>query len=122
MTIIPINAAREIAMTYGLDQVIVVGRTVGDHGVEHVTTYGDGQDNCAVAARAGQVLKHHLMGWPAPLFDSTLQVRGVGLDGESPCAAVIYLSRPPTSDDLRMIHDFLKPPTAPSTPIKKYTP
>jgi acetylornithine/succinyldiaminopimelate/putrescine aminotransferase len=63
---IPISAAERIAKDYGYDQVIIVARKVGDepdqHG-EHVTTYGVNTDHCAVAARAGDFLKHKVMGW-----------------------------------------------------------
>lgn len=64
---IPINAARRIAETFGYDQVIIIGRRVGEdpepHG-EHVTTYGTTKEHCSVAARIGNHFKHNLMGWP----------------------------------------------------------
>lgn len=63
---IPISAAERVAKEYGYDQVIIVARKVGDdpdpHG-EHVTTYGVTKEHCAVAARAGDFLKHKVMGW-----------------------------------------------------------
>ncbi len=58
---IPISAAQHIAKTYGYDQVIVIGRAVGEG--EHVTTYGRNKEHCAVAARVGEFLKHKVMGW-----------------------------------------------------------
>ncbi len=61
---IPISAARRIADEYGYDQVVVVARKVGEHGGEHVTTYGVDKANCDVAARIGNFFKHKLMGWP----------------------------------------------------------
>jgi hypothetical protein len=64
---IPIAAAEQIAKAYGYDQVIVIARRVGDkpypHG-EHVTTYGVNPTHCNIAAKVGDYLKHHIMGWP----------------------------------------------------------
>jgi hypothetical protein len=60
---IPISAARKIAETYGFDQVVILARSVGSDGIEHVTTYGVDKANCAVAARMGDYLKHNIMGW-----------------------------------------------------------
>lgn len=66
---IPIKAAKVIADEYGYDQVVVIGRRVGEakepHG-EHVTTYGKDKANCSVAAMMGNFFKHKLMGWPEP--------------------------------------------------------
>jgi hypothetical protein len=61
---IPISAARRIAHYYGYDQIVIIGRKVGEDGGEHVTTYGVDKDNCDVAARIGHFFKHKLMGWP----------------------------------------------------------
>lgn len=63
---IPISDARRIAEERGYDQVVVVGRKVGDDGREHVTTYGVDKANCDVAARIGNFFKYELMKWPAP--------------------------------------------------------
>jgi hypothetical protein len=64
---IPIKAAEHIAKEYGYDQVIVIGRKVGEdpdpHG-EHVTTYGIDKAHCDVAARIGDHFKYNVMGWP----------------------------------------------------------
>ncbi len=60
---IPIRAAREIAESYGYDQVIIVARAVGQG--EHVTTYGKDRMNCAIAARIGDYLKYRVMRWKA---------------------------------------------------------
>ncbi|WP_395026558.1 hypothetical protein [Comamonas odontotermitis] len=64
---IPISAAKEIADSYGYDQVVIIARRVGDdpdpHG-EHVTTYGRDKAHCGVAARVGNYIKHKIMGWP----------------------------------------------------------
>jgi len=63
---IPIVAAKRIADAYGYDQIIIVGRRIGEgnepHG-EHVTTYGVNAPNCAVAAKIGDFFKYKLMGW-----------------------------------------------------------
>ena len=61
---IPITAARQIAKRYGYDQIVIIGRAIGEGGREHVTTYGVDRDNCEVAARIGNFFKHRLMGWP----------------------------------------------------------
>lgn len=60
---IPISAAERIAKAYGYDQVVIIARAVGDHGGEHVTTYGRDKANCAVAAKIGEFLKFKVMGW-----------------------------------------------------------
>lgn len=62
MNNIPISAAENIAKTFGYDQVIIIGRAIGQG--EHVTTYGKDKVNCDVAARIGDFLKHKVMGWP----------------------------------------------------------
>jgi len=59
---IPISAARHVAHEYGYDQIVIVGRKVGEG--EHCTTYGVDKANCDVAARIGDFFKHKLMGWP----------------------------------------------------------
>lgn len=63
---IPIDAAADIAKTFGYDQVIVIARRVGEppaeHG-EHVTTYGVNAAHCSVAAKIGDFLKYKIMGW-----------------------------------------------------------
>lgn len=63
---IPIKAAEEVAKRYGYDQIVIIGRKVGDDGGEHVTTYGIDKANCDAAARIGNFLKHKVMGWPQP--------------------------------------------------------
>lgn len=65
---IPLSAAQHIAKTYGYDQVIIVGRAVGEG--EHVTTYGRNKEHCAVAARIGAFFKYKIMGWQKAEFKS----------------------------------------------------
>lgn len=63
---IPIAAATRIATSYGYDQVIIIGRKVGDAPApcgEHVTTYGVSPEHCDAAARAGRALQR-FMQWP----------------------------------------------------------
>jgi len=69
MTPIPISSAKRIALDYGYDQVVIVGRKVGADGGEHCTTYGVDKANCDVAARIGNFFKHKLMGWPVSQSD-----------------------------------------------------
>lgn len=64
MKSIPIAAAQEIAGKYGYDQIVVIGRAVGEG--EHVTTYGKDKENCDAAAQIGDFLKFKIMGWQAP--------------------------------------------------------
>lgn len=59
---IPITAAKRIADEYGYDQIIVIGRAVGQG--EHVTTYGRNREHCSAAAKIGDFLKYKVMGWP----------------------------------------------------------
>lgn len=69
---IPICAAKDVAKKYGYHQIYIIGRRVGDDGIEHVTTYGVDRENCEIAARVGNFLKHKIMGWPeyaAPVAD-----------------------------------------------------
>jgi hypothetical protein len=63
VTPIPISAAQRIAKLYGYDQIVIIGRKVGEGGGEHVTTYGVDKIHCGVAARIGDFLKHRVMGW-----------------------------------------------------------
>lgn len=60
---IPINAAKEIAGKYGYHQIIIIGRSVGQGGREHCTTYGVDKANCDEAARIGDFLKYKIMKW-----------------------------------------------------------
>lgn len=72
---IPVIDAKQIAMRYGYDQVIIIARKVDQpagigetakqpiKGGEHVTTYGKDTANCDAAARCGDFLKFKVMGW-----------------------------------------------------------
>lgn len=60
---IPISAARLVAEKYGYDQVIIIARKTGIHGIEHCTTYGVNAEHCSVAARIGDFLKYKVMQW-----------------------------------------------------------
>jgi hypothetical protein len=61
---IPVSAAEHIAKAYGFDQVVIIARSVGDTGGEHVTTYGRNKVHCEIAAKIGDYIKHKIMGWP----------------------------------------------------------
>lgn len=111
---IPIRAAKHIAEVYDYDQVVIIARKVDcgqtvTGGGEHVTTYGVNPAHCEVAARIGTTLKHHLMKWPSRLFQTGLRVVGIGRDAENPNALSICCAQPVTDDDIRAVHDFLKP-------------
>lgn len=60
---IPPSELEAIAKKYGLHQVIMVARTVGDKGAEHCVTYGIDKENSEVAADIGNFLKFKVMGW-----------------------------------------------------------
>lgn len=60
---IPIKAAKKVAKDYGYDQIIIIGRKVGDDGHEHVTTYGVNKAHCKVAGDIGNFLKYKIMKW-----------------------------------------------------------
>lgn len=73
---IPVETARSIATDYGYDQVIVIGRRVGEdpdpHG-EHIATAGVGAAHAAIAADAGRALQR-FMGWPLdPVTDPVVR-------------------------------------------------
>jgi hypothetical protein len=59
-----ISDAEKIAKLRGFDQIIIIGRVVGDAGFEHVTTYGKNAEHCSAAAKIGDFLKYRVMGWP----------------------------------------------------------
>lgn len=66
MKAIPIAAARRIAVGFGYDQIVIIGRKVGaeaDGAGEHITTYGVDPAHCDAAARAGRALQR-FMQWP----------------------------------------------------------
>lgn len=109
---IPIGEAECIAKTYGFDQVVIIARKVDDateNGGEHVTTYGASPAHCEVAARIGTTLKHHLMKWPSALFQSGLRIAGVRRDADNPKALTLWSSKQLSDDDVRALHEFLKP-------------
>jgi hypothetical protein len=108
---LPIKAAKDIAVTHGWDQVIVIARKVGDDGYEHVITYGKDAAHCEAAARAGNAVKHHLMKWPCALFDSAIRVLGVGRDADNRKALQVTLKQEPSEHDIRMVQDMLRAPT-----------
>lgn len=67
---IPIKAAERIAKKHDIDQVIIIGRKVGEDGYECVTTYGIDKDNCDAAALIGNHLKYNVMGWPRDIEEA----------------------------------------------------
>lgn len=67
---IPISAAKRVADSYDYDQIVILGRKVGDDGGEHIATYGVNPTHCDVAAMMGRKLKD-ICGWP----DSDLRDR-----------------------------------------------
>ncbi len=77
MTDIPIYTAAYIAKDFGYDQIIIVGRKIGQDGNEHVTTYGVDKENCDVAARIGDFLKYKIMLWArTPILSDSLSAGG----------------------------------------------
>ena len=62
MTPIPIKAAKMIADKYNYDQIVIIGRKVGEFGGEHITTYGVTKQHCEIAGRMSKALQR-FMGW-----------------------------------------------------------
>ncbi len=111
---IPISAAKDIATTYGYDQVIVIARKVGEGGGEHCTTYGKDKANCDVAARCGDFLKYKVMGWHSQETGSehgpASEQRGEVVAAEAPNAAAAKAVQPdgPAIDVVSAIHRHAK--------------
>lgn len=61
MKAIPISAAEKVAEEFGYDQIVIIGRKIGEG--EHVTTYGINKEHCKIAAIMGDHLKYKVMGW-----------------------------------------------------------
>lgn len=60
---IPISHAERVCKDNHLDQVIIIGRKVGDSGYECLTTYGKNKEHCKAAALIGDFLKFNVMDW-----------------------------------------------------------
>lgn len=60
-TEIPISKAEKIAKTHGYDQVIIVGRKIGDDGLEWVTTYGKNEVHCEAAGKIGAAIANNVI-------------------------------------------------------------
>lgn len=60
---IPVSAAQRISVLYGYDQVVIIARKTGEQGLEHVTTYGAGEEHKKVAAAIGDFIKYEVMRW-----------------------------------------------------------
>ncbi|QDP65989.1 MAG: hypothetical protein GOVbin631_50 [Prokaryotic dsDNA virus sp.] len=60
---IPVSHAERVCKDNRLDQVIIIGRKVGENGYECLTTYGKNKENCKAAAIIGDFLKYKVMGW-----------------------------------------------------------
>lgn len=54
---------QEFADKYDLDQLIIVGRKVGDNGKEICTSFGRTKDNSEVANDIANFMKYKVMGW-----------------------------------------------------------
>jgi len=84
---IHVAVAEEIAEVHGYDQVVILARTVGDGGVEWVTTYGTTPEHKQAAAHIGKALREGvtpvltrlrtLLGEAEALLPSTSLVPGV---------------------------------------------
>lgn len=60
---IPIQAAKEIAVKYDYDQVMIYARKVGENGGEHMTTYGVNKEHCGAMSKIAKFLQTKIMGW-----------------------------------------------------------
>ena len=63
MKSIPIKEARRIAKEYDADVVCIVAWSKDNS--EHVTTYGKSLTHCSWAAHLGNLIKLHILKWPA---------------------------------------------------------
>lgn len=54
---------KEFADKYDLDQLVIVGRKVGDNGKDICTSYGKDREHAAVANEIADYLKYKVMGW-----------------------------------------------------------
>lgn len=63
MKSIPIAQAKAIAEIYGYDQIMIYARKVGEHGGEHMTTYGVTKQHCVVIGEIAKFLQMKIMGW-----------------------------------------------------------
>lgn len=60
---IPIEKAKEIADSFGYDQIVIIGRACGENGLEHVTTYGKDKEHCKHASEIGDFVRFEIMKW-----------------------------------------------------------
>lgn len=63
---IPVSAIKAIALKYGYDQVVILGRRIGSAPMpcgEHITTFGRDHAHCNVAAMMGKRMAT-LCQWP----------------------------------------------------------
>ncbi len=59
-----LEEGKRLLEEYGLHQVVIIGRRVGEDGYVNVLTHGTDMAHSAVAARIGECLKTEVMGWP----------------------------------------------------------
>ena len=62
-SIIPLFEGDTLAKKYGLHQIIIIGRVVGDDGYENVLTHGTNMEHSAVASMTGDYIKTEIMKW-----------------------------------------------------------
>jgi hypothetical protein len=60
---IPVDELEALAKKYNLDQLILVGRKIGENGRECCTAYGANAEHTAVANDIASFLKYKVMGW-----------------------------------------------------------
>lgn len=58
---IPITTAERVGKMHGYDQVIIIGRRVGENGLEWVTTWGKNKTHCDAAARIGDAIRDNVI-------------------------------------------------------------
>ena len=62
---IPVDIAEAFAESFGLEQIVILGRRTGTEGsgVEHLMTYGKSDEHSAAADQIGQFLRAKVFGW-----------------------------------------------------------
>jgi len=102
---IPVSSAKKIARDYGYDQIIILGRKVGEdpepHG-EHLTTYGVTKVDCNIAERCGTYLKREILNW----LDKTNEVCPHGTSWRKQCDQCVIC--PTCSDQFSAIPNSTK--------------
>ena len=70
----PISRAKRIANDFDLDQVLILGRSIGDGGYQTMTTYGRNRAHCDAAGQIGVALMNLMDADGGPFDDVRMGV------------------------------------------------